>query len=116
MIDIQHLVKSFRGTEVLRGINLTLKDGECTALLGPNGAGKTTLLQVMAGALPPMGLGGRRVATWEKIAKSAIEGRSLELRAAIGCFEALCTLCKGESPLPGAGRRRLGGCCAKYGM
>ncbi|MBK0332771.1 heme ABC transporter ATP-binding protein [Brachybacterium sp. MASK1Z-5] len=41
------------GTEILRGIDLTLRSGEVTVLVGPNGAGKSTLFAVLAGDLAP---------------------------------------------------------------
>lgn len=38
--------------EILRGINLTLKEGEVTALVGASGSGKSTLLTIAAGLQP----------------------------------------------------------------
>ena len=38
---------------VLRGVTLTLGEGETVALIGPNGAGKTTLLKTLAGLILP---------------------------------------------------------------
>ena len=37
------------GTEVLRGVSITLQAGRWTAIVGPNGAGKSTLLRTLAG-------------------------------------------------------------------
>ena len=41
------------GTEVLRGIDLTLRRGEFIAMIGPNGSGKTTLLSCLIGLIKP---------------------------------------------------------------
>ena len=41
------------GTEVLRGVDLTLRAGERVALTGPSGSGKTVLLSVLAGFSEP---------------------------------------------------------------
>lgn len=44
-IDIQQLVKGFRGHWILKGVDLQVKPGECFGLVGMNGAGKTTLIK-----------------------------------------------------------------------
>ena len=49
MIDIKDLHVSIAGTEILKGINLSVKAGEVHAIMGPNGSGKSTLSQVIAG-------------------------------------------------------------------
>jgi heme exporter protein A len=48
MLQISDLWKSYGRKEVLKGLDLSLKDGELLAILGPNGAGKTTLLRIVA--------------------------------------------------------------------
>ncbi|AEF85497.1 L-cystine import ATP-binding protein TcyN [Treponema primitia ZAS-2] len=45
MIEIQNLKKSFGKLNVLKGIDLHVKEGEVVVLLGPSGSGKTTLLR-----------------------------------------------------------------------
>ncbi|MGO2510458.1 ABC transporter ATP-binding protein [Marinomonas polaris] len=41
--------KSFHGTPVVKGLNLTIEPGEFVALLGPSGCGKSTILRMLAG-------------------------------------------------------------------
>ncbi|WP_312791922.1 ABC transporter ATP-binding protein [Sphingobacterium sp.] len=53
MISIRQLTKSFGKYEVLKGIDLMLKGGECVALIGPNGSGKTTLIKSILGMVMP---------------------------------------------------------------
>tara|TARA_B100000780_G_scaffold273737_1_gene237692 strand:- start:916 stop:1287 length:372 start_codon:yes stop_codon:yes gene_type:complete len=48
-IQIQQLTKSFGDTEVLKGINLDIKDGEFLILVGPSDCGKSTLMNSIAG-------------------------------------------------------------------
>lgn len=45
MLTIQQLHKRFGTLEVLRGIDLTVPDGQVVAILGPSGTGKSTLLR-----------------------------------------------------------------------
>jgi heme exporter protein A len=48
MIEVRSLVKSFGPTTALRGVNLSVPEGQFVTLVGPNGAGKTTLLRILA--------------------------------------------------------------------
>ncbi|MGA1770898.1 MAG: ATP-binding cassette domain-containing protein, partial [Flavobacteriaceae bacterium] len=50
-LQIEHLVKNYGNTPILKDINLSLKKGEIVGFLGPNGAGKTTLMKILTGSL-----------------------------------------------------------------
>ena len=57
MLEIKNITKTFnRGTvnekKALRGVNLTLNDGDFVTVIGGNGAGKSTLLNAIAGVWP----------------------------------------------------------------
>ena len=72
-VVIENLGLSFGDTQVLKGIDLTIKAGEFFSFLGPSGSGKSTLLRAVAGFGPqPTGrilIGGEEVAKlppWER--------------------------------------------------
>ncbi|MEO8418353.1 MAG: ABC transporter ATP-binding protein [Methylophilaceae bacterium] len=52
-IKIEQVHKYFGALHALKGIDLTIEQGEFFALLGPNGAGKSTLINMLAGLLRP---------------------------------------------------------------
>ena len=47
LIELRDLKKSFRKTEAVNGLTLTVPEGQVTAFLGPNGAGKTTTIKCL---------------------------------------------------------------------
>ncbi len=48
-LEIKNLFASVNEQEILKGVNLTVKQGEVHALMGPNGTGKSTLAYVLMG-------------------------------------------------------------------
>ncbi|HYG42912.1 MAG TPA: urea ABC transporter ATP-binding subunit UrtE [Bordetella sp.] len=55
MLEIQAIDQYYGGSHTLRGVSLSLRQGECLGLLGRNGVGKTTLLKCLMGVLPTAG-------------------------------------------------------------
>jgi ABC-2 type transport system ATP-binding protein len=52
-VELTDVTKSFGAVEAVRGIDLTLQQGEIVAFLGPNGAGKTTTIDMILGLSAP---------------------------------------------------------------
>ena len=52
MLNVRELNQYYGGSHTLRGIDLEIPKGACTAILGRNGVGKTTLLRCLMGELP----------------------------------------------------------------
>ena len=53
LIEYRNLVKMYKNTPALNGIDLDIPAGRIVGLLGPNGSGKTTLIKLTAGLLTP---------------------------------------------------------------
>lgn len=47
MIELKGIKKNYGKLEILKGIDLTVKQGECISIVGSSGAGKSTLLQII---------------------------------------------------------------------
>lgn len=52
-IQINSVEKSYKGFKALKGVSMSIEEGEFFGLLGPNGAGKTTLISTIAGLIRP---------------------------------------------------------------
>jgi len=53
VLELKALRKSFGETQIIRGVDLTVKRGQRHALIGPNGAGKSTLFNLISGHYTP---------------------------------------------------------------
>jgi heme exporter protein A len=53
MIEVRKLVKAFGNRAILKGVDLSIAEGEFLTLVGPNGAGKTTLMNVISTLTKP---------------------------------------------------------------
>jgi heme exporter protein A len=73
MIETRRLVKAFGSRAILKGVDLTVAEGEFLTLVGPNGAGKTTLINVISTLSKPTG-GQVRVGGYD-LAQGAVEVR-----------------------------------------
>jgi heme exporter protein A len=73
MIEIRKLVKAFGSRAVLKGVDLSVSEGEFLTLVGPNGAGKTTLMNVISTLTKPTG-GQVRIAGYD-LADGAVQLR-----------------------------------------
>jgi branched-chain amino acid transport system ATP-binding protein len=52
-VELKDVRKSFGKTDIIRGANLAVQQGERVAIIGPNGAGKSTLFNLISGRLHP---------------------------------------------------------------
>ncbi len=52
LVEMKNIDKSFSGVQVLKGVQLSVNEGEIHALLGENGAGKSTLMNILTGVIP----------------------------------------------------------------
>ncbi|QUH19121.1 ABC transporter ATP-binding protein [Alkaliphilus sp. B6464] len=53
MIEVKEIRKNFKKVEAVKGVSLTINDGEILGLLGPNGAGKSTTISIISTLFPP---------------------------------------------------------------
>jgi Fe-S cluster assembly ATP-binding protein len=81
MLEIKHLSACIGDKEILKGVDLTVPDGEIHAIMGPNGAGKSTLSYVLSGREGYEVTGGSAVYNGQDIL-----ALTPEARAAAGVF------------------------------
>jgi branched-chain amino acid transport system ATP-binding protein len=55
LLRLDQIRVDYGGLHAVRGVDLSIKSGECVAILGPNGAGKTSLINTVAGNVTPSG-------------------------------------------------------------
>jgi branched-chain amino acid transport system ATP-binding protein len=53
LLELENVVAAYGNIQALKGLTLTVEEGEIVALLGANGAGKSTTLRVISGLMPP---------------------------------------------------------------
>jgi heme exporter protein A len=75
VIQTKQLIKRVGDKVILRGVNLSIKEGQTVAILGPNGAGKSTILKVIATLIKPSS--GEVLINNKEIKKHALEVKSL---------------------------------------
>ncbi len=79
ILRIKDLYVEVDGKEILKGINLSIKEGDTIAIFGPNGSGKTTLI------LTILGFSGYNIKSGEIIFKDKVlNGLSIDERAKLG--------------------------------
>jgi len=55
ILQVKNLVKNYDNLKAIKGVSLSVAEGEIVGLLGPNGAGKTTTIGMILGILKPTG-------------------------------------------------------------
>ena len=73
MLEISDFHVAYGKVEAVRGVSLSLQQGQIITVIGPNGAGKTTLLSAVIGLLPAR---GRLLFEGEDLFKLDVEGRA----------------------------------------
>jgi putative ABC transport system ATP-binding protein len=53
MIEVRQVNKTYGSLNIIKNVDLQIKEGEFVSIVGPSGSGKTTLLNIIAGLLTP---------------------------------------------------------------
>ena len=80
MLEIKNLKASVDGTDILKGLNISIKPGELHAIMGPNGSGKSTLANVLSGKV------GYKISGELKYEGKNLQEISIDERAQKGIF------------------------------
>lgn len=75
-LEIKDLYVSVAGKEIIKGFNLTIKQGEVHALMGPNGTGKSTLSNAIMGHPNYEITSGQVLIDGQDISELSVEERS----------------------------------------
>ncbi len=78
MLEVKDLRAGFDGTEIIKGISLSVKAGEVHAIMGPNGSGKSTLAKVLVGHPSYEVMGGEVTFNGENLLEMDPEQRALK--------------------------------------
>ena len=78
MLEVKDLHAGFEGTEIIKGISLSIKAGEVHAIMGPNGSRKSTLAKVLAGHPSYEVTGGEVIFNGENLLEAEPEQRALK--------------------------------------
>jgi ABC-2 type transport system ATP-binding protein len=89
-IQVNELRKSFKDTEVLKGVDFEVRRGEIFALLGSNGAGKTTIVRILTTLLKPDG-GTAAVNGFDIVSKPESVRQSISLTGQFAAVDDILT-------------------------
>ena len=53
ILSVKDIYKSFKGKEILKGLDLSVHEGECICIMGRSGCGKSVLMKIMVGLFRP---------------------------------------------------------------
>lgn len=91
MIEVKDVHKSFNDNEVIKGVSLSLNEGEVVTILGPSGSGKTTFLRCL-NFLEEADSGSITVNDHEVVFGQASANDVLQLRRSMGMVFQNCAL------------------------